>query len=412
MKKILYLSLAAALIIWGCSSSSESGVDATNNTAQTDLGGTDTGGGTTDSGSNEDTSGGPFANIKQALSVSLHGTTNGMRHWYMDGAYKAIGIKYDDLACKKCHIDVKNKGCSQCHDVDAKGNPKFTGKANNPETCFACHGREKLMKKLNAAHNESDVHFKAGKKCADCHSHAEIHGDGKSHDTYLEKGFFSVSCRKCHTGDNPVGPKLDMSKKEHAIHAGANSKLACQACHVKRELSCYNCHFNAETEHEKKVAYGPMTDFVLLVEHNGKITTGTMMDLVYVDKNNKVNVVEVTAPDMRHSISAKGRTCNDCHGNEAMQEYKKNGKINVVTWDDTNKKLIYHKGVFPFIKGALVRDHVIPKDPHAAPVCSDKGCKYIDWEKVPDDAKVIEHNIANPLSEDAIKALEEPKGND
>ncbi len=343
----------------------------------------------------------------KTLPLSLHGTTNGQNHWYTQGGAPVTGIPYDSLACKNCHIDVKNKGCSQCHDTDANGNPVEGDKENDPKTCYVCHGREAAMAKIQQAKGDQDVHFKAGKKCADCHTREEIHGDGKVHQTYLEPGFFQVSCRGCHTGDNPKGPKMKTSIPEHAMHGGADSNIACQACHVKRELSCYNCHFNAMVDYKKKAPVGALTDFVYLMNVNGKVTTGTFMDFVYLDKNNKTHVVEVNGPDMRHTITKDGRHCGDCHDNAAMQAYKKDGKIHAITWDDTKKKMVVNYPVIPYIKGAIVRDHVIPADPHAAPACQGELCSYKDWVKVPADASITVHDIGKPLTQEQVDALKQ-----
>jgi len=334
------------------------------------------------------------------LPSSLHGTTRGMEYWYMDGMFHITNIQYADLNCKSCHAE----GCATCHDVDDKGEPVITAtsKEKDPNTCFGCHGRHKTLNKIMANMGTSDVHAQKGMKCGDCHTGREIHGDGKTWDTLLEAGFFDTKCENCH--------KIDSLPKntEHSMHAGKT--IDCQACHVKTVVSCYNCHFNAEILHEKKVAYGPMANFVLLVKNKeGKITSGTIMSMDYVTDLNNVDASTKTllavAPYYAHSITSAGRTCSDCHKNPAVQEYNEKGKITLTYWDEESGKIKNKTGVIPYAKnGALEVIFARPKDPSAAPLCSEQGCMYPEWITI--GTKIdLEHSVGEPLGDEVMEKL-------
>lgn len=40
-------------------------------------------------------------------------------------------------------------------------------------------------------------------------------------------------------------------------------------------------------------------------------------------------------------------SCGDCHNNAAVQDWMADGRMDVVTWDDAQKKLTYRTGVIP-----------------------------------------------------------------
>jgi len=68
----------------------------------------------------------------------------------------------------------------------------------------------------------SDVHRDAGMVCWDCHSQADIHGDGTTYQSMMEPGAMDAACENCHT-------------ELPAAHAGYNphgDRLDCTACHL------------------------------------------------------------------------------------------------------------------------------------------------------------------------------------
>ncbi len=248
----------------------------------------------------------------------------------------------------------------------------------------------------------ADVHAQKGIKCGDCHTGREIHGAGKEWNTLLEAGFFDTKCENCHT------LKSIPQNTEHSMHAGKT--LDCQACHVRTVITCYNCHFNAEVDHDKKVPYGPMANFVLLVKNKeGKITTGTIMSLDYVtDPQNPQNSTKTflaVAPYYAHSVTSAGRTCSDCHNNDAVKEYNEKGKITLTYWDSESGKVKNKTGVIPYAKkGALEVLFVRPVEPSAEPQCSEQGCMYPEWVTV--GTKIdFEHSIGEPLGDEIMQKL-------
>jgi hypothetical protein len=52
---------------------------------------------------------------------------------------------------------------------------------------------------------------------------------------------------------------------------------------------------------------------------------------------------------MTHTImkAEDSRRCRDCHNNDAMQQYRDEGRIWVAKWDEEKKSLWLRKGVIP-----------------------------------------------------------------
>ena len=329
----------------------------------------------------------------RTLANSLHGTGYGMDYVYKDGMARLTGVPYANLGCKNCHAT----GCASCHDVDEQGEPLLGGKENEAATCYACHSRQKTMQtKINPAKGDEDVHLAAGFACGDCHTSNEMHGDGQSYNSFLQAGFSETKCENCHD----VAGLSQMPG--HMLHAGTT--VDCAACHVKRVVTCYNCHFNAEVMHNKKAHYGAMTDFVLLVKNaEGKITTGTFQTLDWVDDvtdpESTTRTQLTVAPYYAHTVTSSGRTCNDCHKNEAIKEYEETGKIQFTWWDETEGKIKHKTGVIPYIDGTLEMTFVRPSDPAAAPPYAPT-----DWVVVGTDMD-LEHKLAGPLSAEEIDKM-------
>jgi hypothetical protein len=326
----------------------------------------------------------------KTLPTSLHGTGYGMEYHYSDGLARLTDVPYSNLGCKNCHTDE----CADCHDVDEDDNPIAGDKVSDPETCFVCHSRQSAMQKtILPAQGESDVHLEAGLECGDCHSSEQMHGDGMFYNTMLQETYFETECVDCHDLESLP------SNSAHMVHG--DSSVDCSSCHMKRSLSCYNCHFTTEVLHGPKVAYGKLFDFVLLVKDaSGKITPGTVMPITWVDDvSNPEETTEtelIVAPYYAHTISGEGRTCAECHDNAAITELEETGKIKFAWWDETEDTLMHASGVIPYVEDLEVV-FLIPEDPGAEP-------PFDTWISVGTDV-TLEHQLAAPLSMSELENL-------
>ena len=270
--------------------------------------------------------------VPDLLAHSLHGTSQGMKYFYsaaQGGIEKITNIPYDQLACKRCHVESSADKCQTCHIREVGDSPPAT-------TCYACHGRQK--KGLLALH-EKDVHLTSGGgkfTCATCHDAEEVHGDGHAYHS-LQEGAIKVGCTDCHTD-----PKLPKDNVAHKTHY---EDMDCAACHMSNTLVCYNCHFDTEVEKEKKVAYGAFNHWKFLgVNDEGKITTATIMPVIY-----KGQTFIALAPYFDHSIRKPdlNTICAECHSSPAVKEYAATGKITVTKWDTKENKMTYTQAVIP-----------------------------------------------------------------
>lgn len=118
--------------------------------------------------------------VPDLLAHSLHGSSQGMKYFYsaaQGGIEKITDIPYDQLGCKRCHVESSADKCQTCHIREVGDSPPAT-------TCYACHGRQK--KGLLGLH-EQDVHLTSGGgkfTCATCHDAEEVHGDGHTYNRH------------------------------------------------------------------------------------------------------------------------------------------------------------------------------------------------------------------------------------
>jgi hypothetical protein len=139
-------------------------------------------------------------------------------------------------------------------------------------------------------------------------------------------------------------PEFDAETVSHKVHGG---KLDCAACHVRNTMACYNCHFDTFLKTgSKKDNYVPMKDWLLLINYDGKVTSGSAMTLVY---QNEKFIAYI--PYYTHSVAAEGRTCDECHRNEAVNRILQGKKVPVVSFQ--NGKVIPWKGAVPVMKEKL-----------------------------------------------------------
>lgn len=262
--------------------------------------------------------------VQSLLATSLHGTTRGMKHFYSTetgGFEQFTGLSYEQLGCKEgCHVEPIAAGdCQACHTEP--------GDTPTNETCLGCHKRQTNEQKMAADH-----HLTIGLKCVDCHSAAQIHGDGVAYNSMHENPN-KVNCQQsnCH--------ETLTSKPMHDTHS---DDLDCAACHVSTVLTCYNCHIPSTPNDFVK----PIANWKMLVKRtsDGKITTGNFQSLTTPQGKSAYTI----APYFAHTIQKEsGLTCSTCHDSGALQEYKEHGAITLTTWNETEKSLQSISGVIP-----------------------------------------------------------------
>ncbi len=322
------------------------------------------------------------------LPGSLHGTANGMRWWYEqpDGFGALTGVQYDDTGCNSCHVYATGEGamgtengCSSCHAEDFS--------VDVPGACLRCHARQGA--EINSftlpdVHRDG-THFEGS--CMGCHSLDEIHGDGTSYDSMHSEGQFKVDCVNCHTGEYAPDPAI----AEHARHLDA---IHCDSCHVSTTITCYNCHFDSLINDRQKRPYKAFSGFVFLANdpQDGLIRTATYQSVVYGE-----HTFVAFGPYHGHAITAGGRTCNDCHGNTYVDEYRDTGKITLTEWDAAENAgaggVVHAQGVIPFIN----------PDDYILQYVNFDGT---NWTPSTTESEGTQYKFIEPLTDTQLDALE------
>jgi hypothetical protein len=329
----------------------------------------------------------PTSEYVADFPTSLHATAAGMEYWYTqpDGLGAIIGIDYASLGCGGCHANnpkfqaEAGNACSACHQ-DGAGNALMAAVGTVPQSaCLQCHGRQRaeIGKQL------PDVHRAAGMQCHDCHDGHEVHGDGMTYNSMFEKmGEDEVECTSCHTSLS--------SSFSHDTHS---ETLACQSCHMATSVTCVNCHFEAEVDEHRKVAYRKQSGWQFLGNWKGKVYPFNFQSVKYQDET-----FVAYGPFSGHTITREGRSCDECHESAAAADYMANGYIDVVSWDGS--QLVPVQGIVPIppdFATALRHDFVnltggAPSDP-------------ANWEFLeagPDNAQM---EFGTPLTPEQIEEL-------
>jgi hypothetical protein len=299
---------------------------------------------------------GSFMYAQMDFQSSLHYTRNGKPYWYgadtsVTGAPKPgyetlTGIAIDGLGCVQCHgalnadsvayTEPYEPSCDGCHATDAGK----IGAVPGDWVCFNCHSRQGAEKQMY-----SDVHRTAGMECWDCHNSDDMHGDGTEYNSMLEPKAINADCEDCHTAE---------TLPDHSAVDPHDGTLHCTACHSQSVISCYNCHFNSQLDHNKR-AFTKIKDFIILGnrEKDGKVGTMSFQSLTYeypADKaaQDAYATWVAIAPYTSHTTTAAGRTCDDCHANENITAYMEGGTIDFATWNAEDSTLSWMKGVVPF----------------------------------------------------------------
>jgi len=271
----------------------------------------------------------PSSNNVTALPANaLHVATAGQEYFYKQengGIEQITHIPYDNMSCKDCHVE--QTGCSSCHTADSVGN------LQKPEdnACFACHGREAMMKQIYP-----DVHMTTnGMKCADCHSQETVHGDGTAYYSLSQNGAVKEKCEDCHAVAN-LSPTAHTS-----THL---QKVECTACHTQASVTCYNCHLETEIANGQKIPYKAGNNWKFLVKKDGKLHTASIMPVEY---DNKMFIA--IGPNVSHTIykPSCSNIMSECHGNSMWSTYTSTGKMPLVTWDSTGDSLVFYQGTIP-----------------------------------------------------------------
>jgi hypothetical protein len=325
-----------------------------------------------------------IAELRDAIPLSLHGTAQGMRDWYNqpDGYGAIIGVDYETLGCGGCHVPTSgDEACLACHnDLDAA--VEGTEVIDYTESCLtACHGRQNAEVALGLP----DVHRDAGMGCGDCHGVEEIHGDGTAGTTMFEHDFPETQCSDCHVegGSAPTPPDI----RAHRVHG---DDLSCESCHMTGSVTCYNCHFAEEVENHRKVAYRKYSDWLFLGNYQGQVHPMNFQSVEYQGET-----FNAWGPFTGHTITAQGRDCNACHGNENLRDYDMDGTLKVVRWDEDRVQLVPRTGVIPMTPDFVetFRFDFVTKEGAGS---------WFFLEEGPDNTQI---RYGTPLNADQIEAL-------
>lgn len=296
------------------------------------------------------------------FASSLHKTGEGMRYWYEEhgGAMEITGIPYQKLGCKSCH----STSCGDCH-AEGEGENKVYSleTAQKKETCLKCHVRAKKAFSIDGERDALDVHIAADMNCSDCHTSADVHGDGKAYHSMRSPGAVKTDCQDCHHEDSEDAPAFTLDSRSHKKHS---KDLHCSACHVRSTMACMNCHFSEFLRTKTKAGNSiPVKDWMVLLNYEDKVTAGTAMTLVHEDKK-----FVTYAPYFTHSVMADGRKCEDCHGTENARLLQE-GKTLVASWFEAGK-ISFVKGVIPLLPDQVEWTYLDKKDGEWVPLESDK----------------------------------------
>ncbi len=290
---------------------------------------------------------------------SQHGTRQGkLTWWYGEGEEPGFASLLEpDVhveGCTGCHAtnyadgtavvqETYAPGCADCH-VDPE-NPS-ANPVDAPTVCKGCHGRQAAEDGLAANANPvvaarfTDVHKQAGMVCNDCHTFDEIHGDGTAYSSAYSSP--SPTCDGCHKENGMEGATVPpASIPEHEQHMDS---IDCSACHIQTVIACYNCHIESLVDEHVKRAAAQANGFLLLLNRvaDDKVVPGSFQSASYQGKK-MIAIGGFTT----HTVTAEGRTCDDCHNNANVQTYNTTGEVVLGTWNAAESKVVGPSGVVP-----------------------------------------------------------------
>jgi len=208
-------------------------------------------------------------------------------HLYNNGTDAGVGSVglYRSTGCAACHMKYAKEGIYDGKDRLLKGKKFYSEthrfyKVPPMNNCLACHNTEfvgtdyKGLFPHDSAHSfnspilssgnfpatlygtefhhlTSDIHYRKGLSCVDCHKKSDAMGDGNSYYSEMQKGAVKANCADCHGGFvkkpdsrwvkyrkgiyryKSVKGKIYNVKQFKAVlvHKSFHKKLACSACH-------------------------------------------------------------------------------------------------------------------------------------------------------------------------------------
>lgn len=193
--------------------------------------------------------GGCHGEIAEAFNTSLHQGTGQKRKVTM-----RMGLagpeEFDDLPPHQ--IEGYNANCATCHGTCGNchvnrppiaggglaNKHKFEATPDMLNNCVACHTSRGGHAYLGVASGTSpDVHLdSANFTCLDCHTGAELHGNGDSTVTHRYAYSELPACEDCHAG-------LETSNNYHSTHI---TDFNCQVCHSQDYNNCGQCHIHGD----------------------------------------------------------------------------------------------------------------------------------------------------------------------
>ncbi|MBI5571973.1 MAG: hypothetical protein HY914_18670 [Desulfomonile tiedjei] len=157
-------------------------------------------------------------------------------------------------ACLKCH-NSNHVGCDFVGLFEKDANRGFRSPVVNGRQAHRIYGSE--QHRLS-----TDLHFKAGMQCMDCHTLDEVHGSGQV--SRSPAAGVTISCEGCHVrGDHPAilknsdgtmtllrgpGRPVPPWKSDTIPHSVQEhrEKLRCSACHAAWSFQDYGFHLMLE----------------------------------------------------------------------------------------------------------------------------------------------------------------------
>ncbi|MBC8484722.1 MAG: hypothetical protein H8D45_01610, partial [Bacteroidetes bacterium] len=268
---------------------------------------------------------------------SLHYTRKGKTYFYSasNGGFETItNIPMTSptlsAGCLKCHpkkladgtlVDTSTytPSCNDCHNFSV-------GNAVPDSICYRCHSRQGAEKGFY-----TDRHRSAGMACVTCHPKEELHADGTNYNTMFDSTM-AKTCEStgCHNN-------IPVTANDSLAHATHNTKLECNTCHARSQISCDNCHFETTLwagMSQFKRFIGKQKNYVMLGRSvkKGKIGIISYQSLIYQGQS-----FLGYGPYNAHTIMTKDSTrgCSECHNSPAINEYNTTGEIVVTKWDTT-----------------------------------------------------------------------------
>ena len=260
------------------------------------------------------------------------------------------------LSCIDCHDsnDVMGDGKTYAHQEDAVN-----------ISCTDCHFSSKVKTRSYSKLDADEQRIIRLKNISD--SYAFIYSD------VSEKVLLNVICEndKNYLLTKNTNKKLLLSKPSSNCTKNAHKNLSCSSCHTNWSPQCISCHtkFDANEDgfdlKDKKWVMGKwfekgnnyFAEFPTLgvVNKDSKkiIKTFAPGMIIHLEKENTNDFHRLFAPISAHTISAKGKSCKECHNNPVALGYGR-GKLVL-----KNKKWIF-KPAFKNEKDGLPKDAWIP----------------------------------------------------